>query len=147
MVAQPTVTITKEELALIGLHPGAPLPEGGVQVVTTYNKKGKSRTGTSSAYLHFLNPLFHARCDVEFCPGSFNLWTEGTAPLGEPLRLPEGEFWPVILEERAIGVVFRQGNDVPDYLEVFSPVNLKDRLGVKDEQSVNVRLLPGSVLC
>jgi hypothetical protein len=141
------LTITAEEWAIIRLRPGDSLPEGGTQVVAIYNKEGKPRTGTSYILADAINPVFRERCGVEFVRGSFNLWTDGEAPLGEPLRLLIGEFWPVILEEQAIGVVFRRGDTVPDFLEVFSPVTLKDRLGVEDGRPVSVRLLPGMLLC
>jgi hypothetical protein len=141
------LSITPAELALIRLRPGESLPSDGASAVATYNKEGKPRTGSSYVHADVFNPLFQARCGVQLVRGSFNLWTKGAAPLGEPARLPEGEFWPIILEEQAVGVVFRRGNAVPDFLEVFSPVSLKDRLKAEDGMQVNVRLLPGTLLC
>ena len=102
------------------------------------------KVGDQSARLHThrFNPFFESRFGVRMVEGSFNLWLDEPQVFANPLRAGPDEFWPIILAERAIGVVFRQGNDTPEFLEVFSPVMLRDRLGMTGPNTpVTVRVL------
>ena len=60
---------------------------------------------------------------------------------------PAGQFCPVILEEVAVGLAFRANSDTPTFLEVLSPVCLREHISNRhDGASIPIRLLAGSKL-
>jgi len=136
-----------EELALLGLVAGDPLPAGGQHLVLTI------RSGNRSAHVwsDLFESAFRERFGVGLHPGSLNLWAEDPITWEHPLELKAkglvGEFCPVILDESAIGAAFRGNRLTPRYLEVLSPVRLRDRLPYNsDGACISVRLLPGEFL-
>ncbi len=139
--------MTPAELALLGLAPGDLLPVGG----RVYLLEARSGTGTSQYWLNVFGPLLQARYGVSFHPGSLNLWHVDPIELEHPLLLRgnnhDGYFAPVILDEIAIGIALKHSCSEPKFLEVFSPVQLRTRLGgLEDRGHVPVRLLAGSEL-
>ena len=124
------------------------MPTGGQQLRLTLRSNSRSASRVSEE----LTPVMRRHFGVELHPGSFNLWSdepliwESPMPFPTP-AYPRGEICPVILEERAIAVAFRANLAVPTFLEVFSPVRLRDRLaGATDEAQISIRLLAGSFL-
>ena len=53
---------------------------------------------------------------------------------------------PIILEERAVGIVCRKNRDLLKFLEVVAPVQLSKCLGLSLFERVAVRVLPGDLL-
>ena len=86
-----------------------------------------------------------------FWPGSLNLWTDAPVDWTLPRKVTAngyvGEFCPVVILERAIGVAFRGNGETPTKVEVLSPVELRPRLGLGvSGQRLQVRLLSGELL-
>jgi hypothetical protein len=136
-----------EELALLGLSDGDAFPAGGQTLHLTL----RSGSGSARSLTALFSELFRTQFGVHLYPGTLNLWAEEPIRWENPiqLRVPggAGEFCPVILEERAIGVAFRGNRAMPYFLEILSPVYLRDRLpDSRDEAIVTVRLLGGELL-
>jgi len=133
-------------MALLGLRPSDPLPEGGQRLTLSV----RSGSGTAASWTGLFGPALEARYHVVLEPGSLNLWADAPILWQDPVHIIEstvtGEFCPVILEECAVGVAFRANKATPTYLEVLSPVHLRTRLNLSDGQPITVRLLPGSFL-
>jgi CTP-dependent riboflavin kinase len=139
--------IGPEELRLIGLSHGQPLPADGLVVHGVL----KSGTGSSKTWTDQFETEFGQRWGIRLQEGSLNI--QLPAPIGwnEPLTIRiSGQTWefvPVVLNEIAIGVAFRGNQLRPDLLEIASPVKLRDRLGTRDDGiRISVRLLSGLLL-
>ena len=131
----------------MGLPPTASLPPGG-QLLSL---KADSGSGTARAWTDLFAPVVQARFGIALWPGSLNLWADAPITWEEPLLLHvesiDGEFCPVVLNEAALGLAFRRRPYTPHYLEVIAPIELRPRLGgIKDGDTVAVRLLSGSLL-
>ena len=140
--------ITSQELAILGLLPGDPLPTGGQTVQGTT----LTCTGTSATWTNLFVEVFRRRWNVELQPGGLNVDLGGSFEWESPCLLIPGTSWefiPVILNDnQAIGVSFRGNRLREDRLEIASPVKLRERLGipVPNESAVSVRMLPGTYL-
>jgi hypothetical protein len=138
-----------EEFALLSLSSDAPLPAGG-QPLRGKLLGGADTNSSANEWTKIFNPLFAARLDVTFHPGSFNLRVEPLSwesPWSQWIGDRDWEFCPVIIEERAIGLAVRANRDCPDLLEVASPVHLRTALGgLAIGTQVNARLLAGRPL-
>ena len=126
---------------------GDPLPSGG----QTLHLALRSGTGSARSWTALFTELFRTQFGVHLEPGTLHLWAEEPIRWENPLQLPVagivGEFCPVILEERAIGVALRGNKAMPYFLEILSPVYLRARLpDSHDEATVEVRLLGGEFL-
>jgi len=123
------------------------IPPGGVRL--TGRVLGPSETpGTSQIWMEAFTPVFDSLYGVELVPGSLNLRLPGSIEWEDPFVLDIGgrhwEFCPVVLDEKAVGVVFRADRLSPDLLEIASTVHLRSALGgVADGAMIAVRLLPG----
>jgi len=136
-----------EELALLGLSEGDPFPAGGQTLHLTL----RSGSGSARSWTALFSEVFRTQFGVHLHPGTLNLWAEEPIRWENPMQLrvagAAGEFCPVILEERAIGVAFRGNKAMPYFLEILSPVYLRARLpDSRDEATVKVRLLGGELL-
>jgi len=141
--------VTADELALLGLAPGEPLPGGGQAL----DVEVRSGSGSASASFHLLyGPTFRELCGIAgFWPGTLNLRVAAPVTWEDPVTYQAREFCPIILEERAIGVVLRNADPTlprtPEFLEVLSPVQLRPRLhDAQDHEWIKVRLLSGRLL-
>ncbi len=142
--------VTPEELALLGLALVDPLPVGG-QVLEVEVRSGN---GTASMWSYMYGPIFHERLGIpSLWPGTLNLWAISPVTWENPAQYWLHEFCPIVLEERAIGLVLRWADPppprsrTPDFLEVLSPVELRPRLGnLENGQKISVRLLSGDLL-
>lgn len=140
--------ITPEELVLFGLAPGSPLPQGGKPLVLTL----RSNSGSAQIHTDRLAPMVRTLFGIELYPGSLNLWSEAPLEWERPMPVstgdyPAGQFCPVILEEVAVGLAFRANSDTPTFLEVLSPVCLREHISNRhDGASIPIRLLAGSEL-
>ncbi len=144
---QPSLALTLEELALLGLVSGDPLPDGGQSLAVTV----RSGSGTAVMWSHLYGLTFRARFNVSLWPGTLNLWTAAPVEWDNPTTYLTHEFCPIILEESAVGIVLRWADPTrprnAKFLEVLSPVELRPRLNnVQDGQIISVRLLPGDLL-
>ena len=85
-------------------------------------------------------------------PSLSPLWSEAPLEWERPMPVstgdyPAGQFCPVILEEVAVGLAFRANSDTPTFLEVLSPVCLREHISNRhDGASIPIRLLAGSEL-
>jgi len=133
-------------MAVLGLKVGDPLPSGGYSFVVTV----KSGDGSAESATNMFGPLFAERCGISLHPGSLNLWAEHNISWDQPREISVenniGEFCPVIIEETVVGVAIRLNRDTRRYLEMLSPVNIRDQLHLRDGQRIAVRLLPGNAL-
>jgi hypothetical protein len=134
-----SAVLTVAERALLRLSPGDPLPTG-----TTLTARYCTGTGTARGHTDALAPFFAEHFDVRLHPGSFNLWLAGRISLDSPLSCGHGYCCPIILADRAIGIVYRENEAEPALLEVLSPVQLHERLQVQPYDSVRVTLLAGT---
>jgi hypothetical protein len=147
-LAASLVGVTADELALLGLAAGDPLPAGG-QVLDVEVRSG---TGTAWVFAGRYLQAFHERFGVSrICLGTLNLWADAPVTWEDPVTIQTHEFCPIILAEHAIGVVLRSSEPGaprdPRFLEVLSPVKLRPQLrDVNDGQRISVRLLSGSLL-
>jgi len=139
-------TLSPQEMALLGLKSGDPLPSGGYSLMVTV----QSGSGTADRWTKMFGPVFAARCGISLHPGSLNLWADNNISWDGPREMSvgatTGEFCPVILEELAVGVAFRVNRETPRYLETMSPRSLRSHLNLRDGQRIAVRLLPGAAL-
>lgn len=126
-----------------------PFPGGGVTVQVEY----RSGRGEGGFHLTLLNPLIAPLlgCSEGLFRGSMNLHADAAVALPEPLEVPLHSFtWlfvPVILEERAIGLVARRGDSGDSsFLEVFACEKLAHRLGAAPGDRLVARLLSGRYL-
>jgi hypothetical protein len=134
--------LTPEELALLGLRPGDPLPGGGQRVVAAY----QSGHGSASVHTQALAPYFRGRWGVELWPGSLNLHAQIEVEMANPHLYQDWMMCPIILEERAVGVVCRKNTELLKFLEVVAPVQLSVCLGLSLFERVAVRVLSGKFL-
>jgi hypothetical protein len=93
-------------------------------------------------------PVFDSLYGVTLLEGSLNLRLPEPVEWEDPFVLDiDGRHWefcPVVLEEKAVGVVFRADRLSPDLLEIASTVHLRSTLGgLADGTTIAVRLLPG----
>ena len=141
------MTITcAEERTLLGLNAGEPLPAGGITLTVTYRRG----TGTASLLTDDLAPMLLERFGMHVQPGSANLWAGEPVSLPDPIHVEgksrQGFACPIIIEEQAVGLVYRESDVSPQFLEVLASTQLSQRLKLKDGQQVKVRLLPGTLL-
>ncbi len=140
--------MTAEEFALFGLAVGDLLPIGG-QVLDVEVRSGN---GSASIWSYLYSPIFKQMFGIaSLWPGTLNLWADSAPKWEKPAQYATHEFCPIILADRAIGVVLRWADPskprTPEFLEVLSPVELRPRLGnVQNGQKIEVRLLPGDLL-
>ena len=136
--------MTDAEFAILGVPPGGELPSSGEHLSVKVDKGH----GSAAIWTTQFGPVILERFGIELHPGSLNLWAENPVEWRDPVSLSadgmRAEFCPVVLEEVAVGMAFRGNRERPCYLEVFSPVGLRDRLGgLTDGQWISVRLLSG----
>jgi len=127
-----------------------PFPSGGLTVSVEY------RSGRQEAYLHLpvLNPVLAGMLDCaggSLFPGSMNLWAENGLVLPEPWQVPVGpdvwHFVPIVLDEKAVGIVARRADSGPGpFLEVFACVRIASLLRVAPGAHMTARLLSGRLL-
>ncbi len=123
------------------------IPPGGVRLKGRV--LGPTETpGTSKIWMEAFVPVFDSLYGVDLVPGSLNLRLPEPVEWEDPFVLDiEGRHWefcPVVLEEKAVGVVFRADRQAPDLLEIASTVHLRTALGgLADGATIAVRLLPG----
>ncbi len=169
--------ITAQEKKLLGLGENDPLPEGGRNYkVYSFTGFGADSSKSWSPSGNSLRSTIRYAFGMEFYPGSLNVrLIQGIPwwpPVMEELRKVQfGVFevsWalPVILNEMLIGVtaaVGVRGFDpatgekmlvenliAPEMYGIFSPVNIRERLGLTgedvDSTVIDVRLLSGDLL-
>ena len=126
-----------------------PLPDGGISLTVEY------RRGRQEGALHLtqlnsvLGPLLG--CPAGLFKGSMNLYADAAVTLPEPwvVKIPPHawHFVPIILKERAVGIVARRGDsgDIP-FLEVYACDELVPKLAVHPGDRIRARLLSGSLL-
>jgi hypothetical protein len=134
--------LIEEEFVLLGCTPGDPLPAGGALILTTY----RSGSNTASRHTDDLGPYFKTHWGVNLWPGTLNLYAEAGVELPEPRQCGEWMLCPIILDERAVGVVCRKNEAVPKLLEVVGPVQFSKCLGLALCERLWTRLLPGTLL-
>ena len=170
---------TESEEDLIGLSQGEGLPNGGInfKIYSFSGYNHDSNEGWTDVG-HSVKTTLRNTFNVDFCPGSLNVrLTEGvpwTLPESlNPQRINLGVVWltyvlPVVLNEKCIGVLsalnvtgfdYATGEKIPEVKlndkteahHIYSPVNIRERLGItdvtqSDDVVINARLLPGSLL-
>ena len=138
--------MTSDEMALVGLASGDSLPNGGFARDATV----RSGHGSAKNWLEIFGAQLSERFRIDMYAGSLNLWFTEPIELPNPWVISEdgiqAGFCPLILDEKAIGLAFRTQDGNPLFLEVFSPVKLRDRLSLDDGTGVRVRILSGEIL-
>ena len=171
--------ITAAEKGLIGLSPGDELPDGGMNFsmfsfsgYSHDSKEGWTNVG------HSVKTTLRNTFNMDFCPGSLNVrLTEGVPWILpeslNPQRINLGVVWltyvlPVILNEKCVGVLAALNvtgfdcatgekipeiklNDKTEAHHIYSPVNIRERLGItdvtkSDDVVINARVLMGDLL-
>lgn len=149
----PSGMLLEEELAAIGLS--AERLREVVDRLEPVEAEVESGTGTSELWLHdFGSPLLE-RFGLKMMPGTLNLWASSPIRLPSPIevrgegrfRLERGFFSPAVLDEEALGFVFRKKREASErFLEVFAHTHLRTRLRLEDGDRVEVHLLPSDDL-
>jgi hypothetical protein len=139
--------ITTAEWRLVAIDSELGLPLGGQELLVRI----ESGSHSAETWTSLFGPIFTTRLGVKLYPGSLNLRSDYSVEWDTPLCIQvnaiNGEFCPIILNERAIGVAFRGNRETPALLEVLAPVNLRDRLSnARDGDEIRVRLLSGRFL-
>jgi CTP-dependent riboflavin kinase len=130
------------ELSFLGLHPGDPLPTGGLALQATYQEGYH----TGEHHARDLQPFFTEQWGIHLYEGTFNLHTDTDVELAQPRRFQAWMLCPIVLNDRAIGVVCRQNTCAPSFLEIVAPVKLRERLGLDVGDQIRIRILPGTKL-
>ena len=172
--------ITAEEKKLIGLEPDETIPYGGTNYqIYSFSGFGFDSTGSWSDNGNSLKTTLRQAFDVEFYPGSLNVrlvhgtpWVLPNGTSARRIRL--GVFHvayalPVMLNESCICIVTAinvrgfdpatgdrieppiQLGDAVEMYQIYSPVNIRERLGLEDKENtddvpINARLLSGDLL-
>lgn len=139
--------MTQEELAILGRKAGESLPDGGQKLRLRHDSGHQSGHQWAA---HF-GELFREEFGIGLFAGTFNLYSNGPIAWPAPQTFSRAEaegfeFCPVVIEERAVGIAMRKGTEREDFLEVLSPVELRERLNASRGDAFAVRLLPGSAL-
>lgn len=119
-------------------------PVGGTRLLAEY-RRGQQN---SALHLRVLNPALKPVFGADLIPDSVNLYTQQAIALPDPAvcDLDNGSWWfsPVILDERACGVIARKTTTgSSDFLEVFASRRLVTELGLSEGTSVPIRILSG----
>ena len=142
--------LQSDELAALGLNG----PEVRDLLERTQPISGSVISGTQSAQLllcDFGLPLFQ-RFGLVMVNGTLNLSLEAPFALPRPVclegtgwfRHKEGFFCPVVLNDEALGFVFRfKLRDDTPRLEVFGHTRFRDRLGLETGDVLTMKVLPG----
>lgn len=120
-------------------------PEGGIQLEVTY----RTGNGTSVAHLSVIGETLKRLLDCEPFPGSLNLHAATAVCLPEPLELPLGrriwQFAPVVIADRAVGIVARRPPPAcGTFLEVFASRQLRSELNLEPGAAVTIALHAGT---
>lgn len=167
--------ITPIEKQLIGLDESDPLPSGGIiYQLYSFSGFGVDSTKSWTEGPVSLKTTLRKTFGMDFYPGSLNVrlirgvpWIPPKALNARKIRL--GVFHlsyalPVVLNEKCIGIVAAinvrgfdpvtserllpplQLNDKVEIYQIYSPVNIRKRLDLKDDVPINARLLSGDML-
>lgn len=171
--------ITAVEKGLIGLSPDDELPDGGMNF-SMFSFSGHNHDSTEGwrDVGHSVKTTLRNTFNMDFCPGSLNVrLTEGVPWILpeslNPQRINLGVVWltyvlPVVLNEKCIGVLAALNvtgfdcatgekipevklNDKTEAHHIYSPVNIRERLGITDVTKsdsvvITARVLPGDLL-
>ena len=171
--------ITPLERSLICMEFSDPLPSGGVEYqLHSFSGFGADSTESWNNTPQSLKITLWQEFGIWFYPGSLNVHTVQGEPWIppaslNPVKIILGVFHrscalPVILNEKCVGIAaavnirgFDPATcerilptmyvDVPEIYAIFSPVNIRERLGLEDKETsddvvINARLLSGDLL-
>lgn len=172
--------ITAAEKKLIDLDESDPLPTGGINYqLYSFSGFGFDSTGSWTDNDNSLKTTLWRAFGVEFYPGSLNVRLVHGMPWILPVesnaqRIRLGVFHiafalPVVLNEKCIGIVTAinvrgfdpatgeqilppvQLGDMVEMYQIYSPVNIRERLGLEDKEKtddvpITARLLSGDLL-
>lgn len=129
------------------LRTGIGVPHDGIYVSAVY----EAGCQTSCHHLRTLTPILRAVFGNDLYPGSFNLRADKPVAFPTPaIEVAAGRAWtfsPVVISKDAIGVAARtlDSGDI-DFVEVFAPYKIAEKLGVSVGQRLDVQILPGTYL-